>query len=67
MVYRNSEIRKYQVFAYTKWVGGLFGSPGVTGSRPGENISFICIYWAMLLCFKYIQPYGYSYYSTMFD
>ena len=38
VVYRNSEIRKYQVFAYTKWVGGLFGSPGVTGSRPGENI-----------------------------
>ena len=40
VLYRNSEIRKYQVFAYTKWVGGLFGSPGITGTRPGKENDF---------------------------
>jgi len=39
VLYRNCELRKYQIFAYTKWIGGLFGSPGVTGTRPGkENV-----------------------------
>ncbi|XP_065897641.1 uncharacterized protein [Dysidea avara] len=47
VLYRNSDIRKYQVFAYTKWVGGLFGSPGVTGTRPG---GIMAASWAILKC-----------------
>eukprot|EP00118_Oscarella_pearsei_P026722 m.310347 g.310347 ORF g.310347 m.310347 type:complete len:537 (+) comp51007_c0_seq1:154-1764(+) len=39
ILYRNAEIRKHQLFAYSSWPGGLFGSPGMTGSRPGGNIA----------------------------
>ncbi|XP_019855201.1 PREDICTED: sphingosine-1-phosphate lyase-like [Amphimedon queenslandica] len=39
VLYRSSEIRKYQVFAYTDWPGGLFGSPSMSGTRPGGNIA----------------------------
>jgi sphinganine-1-phosphate aldolase len=35
VLYRNNNIRKYQVFAYSEWPGGLFGSPGLAGTRPG--------------------------------
>lgn len=39
VLYRNNNIRKYQVFAYSEWPGGLFGSPGLAGTRPGANIA----------------------------
>jgi sphinganine-1-phosphate aldolase len=36
VVYRNANIRKYQIFAYSEWPGGLFGSPSMSGTRPGQ-------------------------------
>ena len=36
IVYRNADIRKYQIFAYSEWPGGLFGSPSMSGTRPGQ-------------------------------
>lgn len=37
--YRNSEIRKHQIYAYSEWPGGLYGSPSMAGTRPGGNIA----------------------------
>ncbi|KAK7502920.1 hypothetical protein BaRGS_00005869 [Batillaria attramentaria] len=34
IVYRNSELRKYQIFTYAEWPGGLYGSPSMAGTRP---------------------------------
>lgn len=45
LVYRNARYRKYQYFAYARYPGGLFGSPGFAGTRPG-NIIAGC--WATL-------------------
>ncbi len=39
IIYKNSELRKYQYFAYSEWPGGLFGSPSMAGSRPGGMIA----------------------------
>ena len=36
-MYRNADFRKYQIFSYAQWPGGLFGSPSMAGTRPGEN------------------------------
>ena len=35
ILYKNEEIRKHQIFAYSRWPGGLFGSPSMAGTRPG--------------------------------
>ncbi|KAH3667430.1 hypothetical protein OGAPHI_003079 [Ogataea philodendri] len=35
IMYRSNEYRKYQYFVSTEWVGGLYGSPTLAGSRPG--------------------------------
>ncbi|XP_077990716.1 sphingosine-1-phosphate lyase-like [Glandiceps talaboti] len=53
VVYRNAEIRKYQIFAYADWPGGLFGSPSMAGTRPGGHIAAS---WAAL---KHIGEDGY--------
>ncbi|KAL3892346.1 hypothetical protein ACJMK2_004559 [Sinanodonta woodiana] len=39
IVYRNSEIRKFQIYTYAQWPGGLYGSPSMAGTRPGGNIA----------------------------
>jgi sphinganine-1-phosphate aldolase len=39
ILYKNDEIRSYQYFAYATWPGGLFGSPSMSGSRPGGMIA----------------------------
>ena len=43
-MYRNADFRKYQIFSYAQWPGGLFGSPSMAGTRPGENdvTQYIC-------------------------
>jgi sphinganine-1-phosphate aldolase len=46
ILYRNAELRSYQYFAYASWPGGLFGSPSLTGSRPGGAIAAA---WAALV------------------
>ncbi|XP_041361221.1 sphingosine-1-phosphate lyase-like [Gigantopelta aegis] len=39
IVYRNSDLRKYQIYTYSEWPGGLYGSPSMAGTRPGGNIA----------------------------
>ena len=45
-MYRSADIRKYQIFAYADWPAGLFGSPGMAGSRPG---AILASSWASLM------------------
>ncbi|KAK7091633.1 uncharacterized protein [Littorina saxatilis] len=46
IMYRDSELRKYQIFTYAEWPGGLYGSPSMAGTRPGANIAAA---WASML------------------
>ncbi|XP_052249440.1 uncharacterized protein LOC127857120 [Dreissena polymorpha] len=39
ILYRNADIRKHQIYAYSEWPGGLYGSPSMAGTRPGGNIA----------------------------
>tara|TARA_Y100001970_G_scaffold196213_1_gene238584 strand:+ start:4292 stop:5863 length:1572 start_codon:yes stop_codon:yes gene_type:complete len=39
VLYKNADYRKYQYFCWSKWTGGLFASPSITGSRPGGLIA----------------------------
>src|SRR6056297_3939306 len=32
-------MRAHQFFSYTEWPGGVFGSPSLTGTRPGGNVA----------------------------
>lgn len=45
VLYRNRELRRFQFSIYTKWAGGVYGSPTITGTRPGSNIAAA---WAAL-------------------
>ena len=47
-MYRNDQIRKYQIFAYSDWPGGLFGSIGMAGTRPGRLC--VCKHVCLLSC-----------------
>jgi sphinganine-1-phosphate aldolase len=35
IMYRSPEYRKYQYYISSDWVGGIYGSPTLAGSRPG--------------------------------
>ncbi|GMM36370.1 sphinganine-1-phosphate aldolase [Saccharomycopsis crataegensis] len=35
IMYRNEELRSSQYYVSTDWIGGLYGSPTLSGSRPG--------------------------------
>lgn len=39
ILYKNHELRKFQFSLYTKWAGGVYGSPTITGTRAGANIA----------------------------
>lgn len=39
LVYRTTSLRAYQYFISTDWSGGVYGSPGIAGSRPGSLIA----------------------------
>jgi len=53
VIYRNEQIRKYQFYIYTDWVGGIYASPTISGTRPGGAIASA---WAVM---KYIGEQGY--------
>ncbi len=46
VLYRGSELRRYQYFTATDWPGGMYFSPTFAGSRPG-GLSAVC--WAAML------------------
>ncbi|KAI0147754.1 pyridoxal phosphate-dependent transferase [Xylariaceae sp. FL1272] len=39
VLYRTQELRTYQYFVSPDWSGGVYGSPGIAGSRPGALIA----------------------------
>jgi len=53
VIYRDDGIRRHQYFAYTDWPGGLYGSPTMTGTRPGGAIAAA---WAVM---NYLGEEGY--------
>jgi glutamate/tyrosine decarboxylase-like PLP-dependent enzyme len=53
VLYRDANYRRHQYFAYTDWPGGLYGSPTMTGSRPGGAIAAA---WAVM---TYLGEEGY--------
>lgn len=53
ILYRDREIRRHQYFALSDWPGGLFGSPTMTGTRPGGAIAAA---WAIM---NYLGEEGY--------
>jgi sphinganine-1-phosphate aldolase len=46
LLYRNSALRKYQYFNYTDWPGGVYLSPGLSGSRSG---GLVAAAWAAMV------------------
>jgi sphinganine-1-phosphate aldolase len=46
ILYRDADLRRGQFFVDTGWAGGLFGSPGMLGTRPG---GIIAAAWAAML------------------
>lgn len=39
LLYRNKTYRNYQYFIYPEWVGGVYASPSIAGSRSGALIA----------------------------
>ncbi|KAF6018671.1 hypothetical protein EB796_023022 [Bugula neritina] len=39
VIYKNEDIRKHQLFSYTAWPGGLFGSTSMAGTRSGSTMA----------------------------
>jgi glutamate/tyrosine decarboxylase-like PLP-dependent enzyme len=46
VLYRSADLRRHQFFVDTAWLGGLFGSPGILGTRNG---GIIAAAWAALM------------------
>ncbi|ROT43258.1 sphingosine-1-phosphate lyase [Sodiomyces alkalinus F11] len=46
VLYRTAELRRYQYYVSPDWSGGVYGSPGMAGSRPGALIAGC---WASLV------------------
>ena len=53
VLYRNAELRQYQIFAYADFPGGAYATPNVLGSRPGGPIAAS---WAIM---KYLGLEGF--------
>ncbi len=53
VLYRTPELRRYQMFVYTDWPGGIYPSPTMTGSRPGGAVAAA---WAVM---NYLGEAGY--------
>jgi sphinganine-1-phosphate aldolase len=46
LLYRDSDLRKYQYFNYPDWPGGIYMSPGLSGSRSG---GLVAATWAAMV------------------
>lgn len=45
VLHRDREMLRHQVFLYSDWPGGLYGSPAIAGARPASPI---CAAWAVM-------------------
>ena len=48
LLYRSSNLRKYQYFTFPDWPGGIYFSPGLSGSRSG---GIVAATWAAMVSF----------------
>jgi len=39
ILYRDAELRKYQIYVYADWPGGVYATPSVAGSRSGGPVA----------------------------
>ncbi|MFA5079485.1 MAG: aspartate aminotransferase family protein [Dehalococcoidia bacterium] len=39
ITYRNGDLRKYQLFVYTDWNGGVYATPAISGARSGGPVA----------------------------
>ena len=46
LLYREADLRKYQYFNYPDWPGGIYFSPGLSGSRSG---GLVAATWAAMV------------------
>jgi len=46
LLYRDADLRRYQYFMRTDWQGGLYNSPGMSGSRSG---GIVAATWASMV------------------
>ena len=46
LLYRDAQLRKYQYFNYPDWPGGIYFSPGLSGSRSG---GLVAATWAAMV------------------
>ena len=53
VMYRNRDFRKFQIFAYADWAGGVYATPCLAGGRPGGTIAAA---WAV---FQYLGEEGF--------
>ncbi|TYJ51647.1 hypothetical protein B9479_007767 [Cryptococcus floricola] len=54
IMYRSSDLRRYQYYVFTDWLGGVYASPSMAGSRPGSVLAGA---WAVL---NYVGSDGYT-------
>ena len=45
IMYRNRDFRKFQIFAYADWPGGVYATPCLAGARPGGTMAAA---WAVM-------------------
>jgi glutamate/tyrosine decarboxylase-like PLP-dependent enzyme len=45
VMYRNRDFRKFQIFAYADWSGGVYATPCLAGARPGGAMAAA---WAVM-------------------
>jgi glutamate/tyrosine decarboxylase-like PLP-dependent enzyme len=45
VMYRNRDFRKFQIFAYADWPGGVYATPCLAGARPGGTTAAA---WAVM-------------------
>ncbi len=53
VLYRNRDLRKFQIYAYADWPGGVYATPCLAGGRPGGMIAAA---WAV---FHYLGEEGF--------
>lgn len=55
IMYRTPELRRFQYYVYPEWMGGVYASPSMSGSRPGALIAGA---WAVMqhIGTKYVYP-----------
>jgi len=53
VLYRDADLRKYQLFVYADWSGGVYATPCISGARPGGPVAAS---WAVM---KFLGYEGY--------